>query len=333
MAERLQELGWEPEEFGKDGIPTLDDETCSSCCPGPRPSCWPSTTWCRSASAPSRRQGSVAQHERNGRIHGEVNTCGTPTARMTHQHPNVAQVPRSPAARLARSSRTAKSAASCSSPRTARCSSAATLTRWSCATSPATWPATTAARTSRRPRRPKEDGTDMHSVNARALGCSARHREGLVLRLDLRRGRLQARPDPRRHWLGWQDQAPPARRRVEVREEPPGARASSAKQCASASSTGLAQGPRRAPHPHPLRALRAQLPAAVRWRDPDEACARHPRRRAAGAGFVPASTTSSSPTSTTSGRSRCSRRSRSTWARWPLTPSARRASTMSSGAR
>jgi DNA polymerase-1 len=93
MAERLQELGWEPEEFGKDGIPKVDDETLQLLP-------WPEAKLMAEYAMVQKRIGALASgkeawlnHERNGRIHGQITTCGTPTARMTHQHPNVAQVP------------------------------------------------------------------------------------------------------------------------------------------------------------------------------------------------------------------------------------------------
>lgn len=92
-AKRLMALGWEPEEFGKDGVPTLGEEVLNLLP-------WPEAKLLAEYDMVCKRLGALAtgkeawlKHERNGRIHGGVNSIGTPTARMTHSHPNIAQVP------------------------------------------------------------------------------------------------------------------------------------------------------------------------------------------------------------------------------------------------
>lgn len=93
VAERLLEMGWEPQEYGKDGIPSIDDETLQLL---PYAEAKPLAEY----QVVKKRIGSLSTGKKSlmkaevaGRIHGGVNTCGTPTARMTHADPNLAQVP------------------------------------------------------------------------------------------------------------------------------------------------------------------------------------------------------------------------------------------------
>lgn len=93
MAERLQSLGWEPNEFGKDGIPSVTDDILNLLP-------WDEAKLMAEFAMVEKRLGALAsgreawlKHERNGRIHGGVVTNGAVTGRMTHQHPNIAQVP------------------------------------------------------------------------------------------------------------------------------------------------------------------------------------------------------------------------------------------------
>lgn len=94
IANRLITLrGWEPVDFGKDGKPTVDDEVL-----GVLP--WPEAKLIAEYLMVDKRLGALAdgkqawlKNERNGRIHGSVSTNGAVTGRMTHMHPNLAQVP------------------------------------------------------------------------------------------------------------------------------------------------------------------------------------------------------------------------------------------------
>jgi DNA polymerase I len=93
IAERLQELGWKPTSYGDNGSPTVDDEILQSL---PYPQAKVLAEWF----VVEKRLGQVAngkeawfRHERGGRIHGRIKSGGAHTGRMTHSSPNVAQVP------------------------------------------------------------------------------------------------------------------------------------------------------------------------------------------------------------------------------------------------
>jgi DNA polymerase I-like protein with 3'-5' exonuclease and polymerase domains len=95
IADRLKKLfGWEPVEFTKSGDPKLD-ETVISRLP------WAEARLISEYLTVAKRIGQLAEgkqawlkKERNGRIHGSVITAGAVTRRMTHNNPNVAQVPK-----------------------------------------------------------------------------------------------------------------------------------------------------------------------------------------------------------------------------------------------
>lgn len=95
VAERLQALGWEPKEFGKDGTPTVDDEVLQALP-------YPQAKVLAELFMVDKRLGALATGKeawlkkvKNGRIHGRVVTNGAVTGRMTHLNPNMAQVPSS----------------------------------------------------------------------------------------------------------------------------------------------------------------------------------------------------------------------------------------------
>jgi DNA polymerase I-like protein with 3'-5' exonuclease and polymerase domains len=84
-AERLQELGWKPQAYGKDGVPTIDDEVLSTMK-------YPEAQLLKERSLIDKRLGALANGQqawlknvRNGRIHPEVITNGAVTGRMTHR--------------------------------------------------------------------------------------------------------------------------------------------------------------------------------------------------------------------------------------------------------
>jgi DNA polymerase-1 len=95
IASRLSALyGWKPQEFTDSGEPKVD-ETVLSQLP------WPEAALLTEYLTVEKRIGQIAEgkqawlkKERNGRIHGGVLTCGAVTRRMTHSNPNVAQVPK-----------------------------------------------------------------------------------------------------------------------------------------------------------------------------------------------------------------------------------------------
>ena len=93
IAKRLRQLGWEPEEYTPTGEAKID-ETVLSRLP------YPQANLLAEHFLIEKRIGQLAEGdqawlrlERNGRIHGSVNTNGAVTGRCTHSRPNVAQVP------------------------------------------------------------------------------------------------------------------------------------------------------------------------------------------------------------------------------------------------
>jgi len=93
VAARLQELGWKPKEFTADGTPKVDDDILSGL---PHPSAKVLAEYYMV----EKRLGALAEGkeawlklERGGRIHGRVNSNGAVTGRMTHSKPNGANVP------------------------------------------------------------------------------------------------------------------------------------------------------------------------------------------------------------------------------------------------
>jgi len=94
IASRLKALyGWEPEEFTPSGKPKLDESILSKLH-------YPEAKLLSRYMMLTKRIGQVAEgsqswlrREQNGRIHGLVMTLGAVTRRMTHSNPNIAQVP------------------------------------------------------------------------------------------------------------------------------------------------------------------------------------------------------------------------------------------------
>lgn len=84
---------WEPQDFGNDGKPKMDETTLASLK-------YPEVKALQMYLVVDKRIAQLAtgneawlKHEKNGRVHGQVNTGGTVTGRCTHSKPNVAQVP------------------------------------------------------------------------------------------------------------------------------------------------------------------------------------------------------------------------------------------------
>lgn len=98
VAERLQALGWKPLAYGKDGIPTVDDDILSALK-------YPEAKLLAEHFMLGKRLGQIAtgkeawfKHDKNGRIHGRIMSGGAHTGRMTHSNPNLAQVPKASSA-------------------------------------------------------------------------------------------------------------------------------------------------------------------------------------------------------------------------------------------
>lgn len=94
ISNRLMKLyGWKPKEFGEDGKPTVDENVLRSLK-------YPGVDLLIEYLMVDKRIGQLAEgkeawlrHVRDGYIHGRVVTNGAVTGRMTHEKPNVAQVP------------------------------------------------------------------------------------------------------------------------------------------------------------------------------------------------------------------------------------------------
>jgi DNA polymerase I len=93
IGERLIQLGWEPSDFNKDGTPSVDDDTLSSLP-------WPQAKVLGEFLMVQKRLGQVANGPqawlrklKNGRIHGRIDSGGTHTGRAAHSDPNMGQVP------------------------------------------------------------------------------------------------------------------------------------------------------------------------------------------------------------------------------------------------
>jgi len=90
ISDRLIKLrGWEPEEYGKDGMPTVDDEILNRLP-------YPEAPLLAEYLMVSKRIGQLAEgkeallkHVKDGKIHGQVVTNGAVTGRMTHMKPNM----------------------------------------------------------------------------------------------------------------------------------------------------------------------------------------------------------------------------------------------------
>lgn len=166
VAERLQQLGWQPQEFGKDGVPTVDDEILSALP-------YPQAKLLSEYFMVEKRLGQIAngkeawfRHERAGRIHGRIQSGGAHTGRMTHSNPNMAQVPgnHAPYGEECRACFIADDGyvlVGCD---------ADALELRDLAGYMAAWDAGAYIETVLRG--DKSQGTDMHTLNAKAIGCS-----------------------------------------------------------------------------------------------------------------------------------------------------------------
>lgn len=93
IAKVLKGKGWEPKEFTPEGKPKVDETILSKLS-------FPEAKLLAENFMLTKRLGQIGEGkqswlhlERDGRLHGRVNTNGAVTGRMTHSHPNMAQVP------------------------------------------------------------------------------------------------------------------------------------------------------------------------------------------------------------------------------------------------
>ena len=94
IAKRLTELrGWKPKEFTPTNEPKVDEEILSKLD-------YPEAQLMAEAFRVNKLIAQLSEgkhawlyHEKNGRIHGSVNTMGSISSRCSHSHPNIGQVP------------------------------------------------------------------------------------------------------------------------------------------------------------------------------------------------------------------------------------------------
>lgn len=96
VADRLKKhYGWTPKEFTETGVPKLDESVLAAL---PYPECQMLAEYYlilkRIGQLAEGKEGWLKNVDKDGRIHGDVNTIGAVTRRMTHSRPNIAQVPR-----------------------------------------------------------------------------------------------------------------------------------------------------------------------------------------------------------------------------------------------
>lgn len=163
VAERLVKMGWQPTEFTKDGTPKLDDEIL-----GGLP--YPEAKVLAEYFLVAKRLGQLGdgreawiRHERKGRVHGRVITNGAVTGRMTHRV--IANVPRvgTPYGKEMRAlfmAGTGYVLVGCDADALELRCLAGFMARFD---------GGAYIQTVLNGR--KEDGTDMHTLNAKALGC------------------------------------------------------------------------------------------------------------------------------------------------------------------
>lgn len=166
VAARLQELGWKPDEFNTDGTPKVDDDILASLPYEPAKVLAEYFMVTKRLGAIGEGKEAWLRADRGGRIHGRVETNGAVTGRMTHQRPNMAQVPGNAApygheCRALFTASPGRVLVGCDADALElRC-----LAHFMAAYDGGAYIQTVLAGK-------KEEGTDMHTLNAKALGCS-----------------------------------------------------------------------------------------------------------------------------------------------------------------
>lgn len=169
VGKRLKALGWKPEEFNKDGTPRVDDDILSALP-------YPEAKLLAEYFTVQKRLGQVANGNHSWfrhavgnlgavRIHGRYQSGGAHTGRATHSSPNIAQVPASytPYGKECRScfiADTGQVLVGCDADGLEQ----RTLGGYAAAFDGGDY-----IKSILNGR--KEDGTDLHSINARLIGC------------------------------------------------------------------------------------------------------------------------------------------------------------------
>ncbi len=157
--------GWEPTEYTDNGAPKVDEQVIGQLK-------YPEAKMLTEYLMVEKRIGQLAEGKEawmkavgpDGRIHGSVNTNGAVTGRMTHSHPNVSQVP----AGYSKWGPECRSLFTVPAGKVLVGADAAALELRDLAGYMATYDGGDYIKTATEGR--KEDGTDVHSVNAVALG-------------------------------------------------------------------------------------------------------------------------------------------------------------------
>lgn len=169
IAERLEEQGWKPKAFTQEGKAQVDEEVLAGL-----ELRFPVAKLLKEHFLVVKRIGQLGEGnqswlkhcDRTGRIHGRVNSVGAVTRRMTHNTPNLAQVP-SVRAEYGQECRELF----CAAPGKVLVGCDADALELRClAGYMANFDGGAYIKTVLEGK--KEDGTDMHSINAKVLGCS-----------------------------------------------------------------------------------------------------------------------------------------------------------------
>lgn len=91
----IEKYNWKPNQFGEDGFPTVDEEILDKMK-------YPEAKLFSEYLMLEKRIGQISEGkqawmklvQKDGRIHGRIDTNGAVTGRMTHKNPNIAQVPK-----------------------------------------------------------------------------------------------------------------------------------------------------------------------------------------------------------------------------------------------
>lgn len=170
----IEKYGWEPQEYGKDGKPTVDDETLQGLpYPEVKVLCEYLMVLKRMGQLATGKEAWLKHVKADGRIHGRVTTNGAVTGRMTHSKPNIAQVPGLLDKKTGEPMPYGKESRSCFTVPKGKvlvgCDADALELRC-LAGYMARYDGGAYIKTVLEGK--KELGTDMHTVNAKALGCS-----------------------------------------------------------------------------------------------------------------------------------------------------------------
>lgn len=159
IAEALQALGWKPTEFGANGVATVDEKTLAGLSyPEAKTLAEYFKVLKRLGQLSDGKQGWLKVVKPDGRIYGRVNPNGARTGRMSHFSPNVAQADKDPRMRGLWTVRPGRKLVGCDAEGLEARMLGHYLARWD-----------GGAFSQRVVAGSKDDRTDVHSVNLKAL--------------------------------------------------------------------------------------------------------------------------------------------------------------------